>query len=76
MVKNIVQTLEQGVDPDTLTIEFPRVLDQLRGEDTHFCIEKHVPLQSVTLHYQHNIAKHTTAYIFVNKGCETYQDCF
>ena len=36
MVKELIEKLEAGIDKNTLSNQFPKVFEQLRGEDASF----------------------------------------
>ena len=64
---------------DTLTIELPKSLEQLKGRDANFEMVTSNTIQPILLSYKHNFVTESIAYIFVNRGCKeleykAYQD--
>ena len=79
MVNDIIGVLMKKRNRDTLTIELPKSLEQLKGKDANFEMVTSNTIQPILLSYKHNFVTESIAYIFVNSGCKeleykAYQD--
>ena len=66
MVKEIEDTLSNRFDKDTLKLEMPQALENLKGNDSKVEVVMSNTIQPINLFYAHNIVTESIAYIFVN----------
>lgn len=65
MIEDVQQAFLKKFDKDTMTCEFPDILDHLQGQDANFEMVTSNTIQTLKLSYQHNIIGKTLAVIFV-----------
>ena len=70
MVKDLVKTLISRLDKETLSVTFPKVLDQMSGSDASFEMSASNSIKPMQMFYNHNIATHKYGLIIVNTKAE------
>ena len=70
MVAELAQMLGTKCNRDNMTIELPFAFQNMVGQDANFEMVTSNTIQPILLHYQHNVASHTIAYIFINTKCK------
>ena len=70
MVKDLVKTLISRLDKETLSVTFPKVLNQMLGSHTSFEISVTDSIKPLQMFYKHNIATHKFGLIIVNTKVE------
>ena len=65
LIKDTMRVFLEQFDIKTLTVEFPKILQNLRGSDAKIEIMQSTTLQSLRLSVQGNIPDESKAYIFV-----------
>ena len=66
MVKEIVDTLTNRIDKDTLKLGLPAAFKNLKGKDAKLESSMSNTLQPLNLFYGHNKISESVAYVFVN----------
>ena len=70
MVAELAQMLGTKCNRDNMTIELPFAFQNMVGQDANFEMVTSNTIQPILLSYQHNVASHTIAYIFINTKCK------
>ena len=66
MIGDVVRIFKNNFENDSLSIVFPRILDDLKGQDANFEMIQSNTLQQIKLIYNDNIVTHSIAAIFVH----------
>lgn len=66
MVRDLVKTLISRLDKETLSVTFPKVLDQMSGSDASFEMSASNTIKPMQMFYNHNIASHKYGLVIVN----------
>ena len=79
MVSQIVDTMVNRFDKNTLTLEVPHAFEHLKGMEQRGKKSNNIEmvvsstLQPLRLYYAHNIATKKISYIFVNTECNGFK---
>ena len=68
MVEEIVATMENRFNKDTLRLEIPRTFENIKLDHEKIEIASSSTLQPLNLVFGHNVITDTIGYIFVNTG--------
>ena len=66
MVCDIIHTLQQKFDRETLSCEIPDAFEYMKGKDVKFEMVTSNTIQPTKMIYKHNVVTEKIAYIFVN----------
>lgn len=66
MVRDLVKTLISRLDKESLSVTFPKVLDQMSGSDASFEMSASNTIKPMQMFYDHNIATHKYGLVIVN----------
>ena len=66
MVRDLVKTLIGRLDKESLSVTFPKVLDQMSGSDASFEMSASNTIKPMQMFYDHNIATHKYGLVLVN----------
>ena len=70
MIADLIRTLLTRLDRQTLSVTFPKVLDQMQGTDASFEMSASNSIKPMNLFYMHNIATTKMGLLLVNRGIE------